>query len=74
MLRGIFGAPGMPKEAQQWYIDLLKKVTETPEWQDFADKGGLKRAFLSGPELVKWLADAESLHKDLMTKGGLLKK
>jgi tripartite-type tricarboxylate transporter receptor subunit TctC len=52
----------------------LKKVTETPEWQDFANKGGLKQAFLSGPELAKWLADAESLHKDLMTKGGLLKK
>ena len=40
----------LPKEAQDWYIDLLKKVTETPEWIEFTDKGGLKRAFLTGPE------------------------
>jgi putative tricarboxylic transport membrane protein len=74
MLRGIFGTPGMSKEAQEWYVHLLKKVTETPEWQEFADKGGLKQAFLSGPDFVTWLESTETLHKDLMTKGGLLKK
>ena len=74
MLRGIFGAPGISKEAQDWYVSLLQKVAATPEWQEFTDKGGLKRAFLSGADLVKWLEETESLHKDLMTKGGLLKK
>lgn len=74
MLRGIFGAPGIPREAQAWYIDLFRKVTETPEWRDFTDKGGLKRAFLTGPEFVSWLEDTEALHKDLMAKGGLVKK
>jgi len=74
MLRGIFGTPGMPKEAQEWYVHLLKKVTETPEWQEFAAKGGLKQAFLSGPDFVTWLESTEALHKDLMAKGGLLKK
>jgi tripartite-type tricarboxylate transporter receptor subunit TctC len=74
MLRGIFGAPGISKEVQEWYVDLLKKVAATPEWQEFADKGGLKRAFLSGADLVKWLEETAALHKDLMTKGGLLKQ
>jgi tripartite-type tricarboxylate transporter receptor subunit TctC len=74
MLRGIFGAPGISKEAQDWYVSLLKKVVETPEWQEFTDKGGLKRALLSGADFVKWLGETEALHKDLMTKGGLLKK
>jgi tripartite-type tricarboxylate transporter receptor subunit TctC len=74
MLRGLLGAPGIPKEVQDWYVSLLKKVAETPEWEEFADKGGLKRAFLSGPGFVKWLAETEALHKDLMAKGGLLKK
>ena len=74
MLRGLFGAPAIPKEAQDWYVDLLKKVTETPEWQEFATKGGLKSAFLAGPDFVKWLEDMEALHKDLMREGGLLKK
>jgi putative tricarboxylic transport membrane protein len=74
MLRGIFGAPGIPKEVQDWYVNLLKKVTETPDWIEFTDKGGLKRAFLTGPDFVSWLESAEALHKDLMTKGGLLKQ
>jgi putative tricarboxylic transport membrane protein len=74
MLRGIFGAPGLPQEAQDWSIDLLHKVTETPEWVEFADKGGLKRSCLTGPEFTIWLELADAIHKDLMTKGGLLKK
>jgi putative tricarboxylic transport membrane protein len=74
MLRGIFAAPGIPKDVQDWYVNVMKKVTETPEWKKFTDDGGLKRAFLSGPEYVKWLDQTEQLHKDLMTKGGLIKK
>jgi putative tricarboxylic transport membrane protein len=74
MLRGIFGPPGMPKEATDWYIGLLKKVTETPEWRKYMDDGALKPAFVSGDEYVKWLVEAEALHRDLMQKGGLLKK
>ena len=74
MLRGIFGAPGIPREAQEWYVNVLKKITETPEWQEFTDNGGLKRAFLSGPDLRTWLETTEVLHQDLMAKGGLLKK
>ena len=74
MLRGIFGAPGMPKEATDWYIGMLKKVTETPEWKKYMDDGALKPAFATGGEYTKWLESAEALHRDLMTKGGLLKK
>jgi tripartite-type tricarboxylate transporter receptor subunit TctC len=74
MLRGIFGAPGMPKEAIDWYAGFLKKVYDTPEFQDYLHKNALKAAFAVGSEYVKWVEGAEQLHKDLMTKGGLLQK
>jgi tripartite-type tricarboxylate transporter receptor subunit TctC len=74
MLRGIFGPPNMQREAVDWYISLLRKVTETPEWKKYMDEGALKPAFAIGPEYVKWLEENEQLHKDLMAKGGLLKK
>jgi putative tricarboxylic transport membrane protein len=74
MLRGIFGAPDMPKEAVEWYVGFLKKVTETPEWEKYMEDGALKPAFLTGPDYVKWVEQNEVLHKELMTKGGLLKK
>ena len=74
MLRGIFGAPGMPKEAVDWYVGFLKKVAETPEWKKYMDDGALKPAFATGDEYVKWVEANEKLHRELMTKGGLLKK
>src|SRR5881296_2291957 len=74
MLRGIFGAPNMPKDAVDWYVGFLKKVSETPEWKKYMEEGALKPAFASGAEYVKWVEENEQLHKDLMAKGGLLKK
>ena len=74
MLRGIFGTPNMPKEAVDWYVGFLKKVTETPEWKKYMDDGALKPAFATGAEYVKWVEDNEKLHRELMAKGGLLKK
>src|SRR5438552_4284822 len=74
MLRGIFGPPGMPKEAVDWFVTFLKKVVDTPEFKDYMVKGALKPAFAAGPEYVKWVEENEKLHRDLMTKGGLIKK
>jgi tripartite-type tricarboxylate transporter receptor subunit TctC len=74
MLRGIFGAPDMPKDAVEWYQGFLKKVYETPEFKDYLSQGALKPSWLTGPDYVKWLEAAESQHRDLMVQGGLLKK
>ena len=74
MLRGIFGPPDMPKDALAWYQSFLKKSMDTPEFKDYLSKGALKSAYSTGAEYVKWLEEAEQLHKDLMAKGGLLKK
>jgi putative tricarboxylic transport membrane protein len=74
MLRGIFMAPGVTKEQQEYYVETLKKVTELPEWKKYVSDNGLKDAFLSGPEFVKWLEQKEATTKELMAKGDLLKK
>jgi len=74
MLRGIFGAPGMPKEAADWYSTFLRKVYDTPDFQEYMHKNALKPAFATGAEYTKWVESAEQMHKDLMAKGGLLKK
>jgi tripartite-type tricarboxylate transporter receptor subunit TctC len=73
MLRGIFGAPGMPAEAVTFYQGMLQKVYETPEFKEYLAQGALNPAWQTGPDFVKWLEGAEVLHKDLMSKGGLLK-
>jgi tripartite-type tricarboxylate transporter receptor subunit TctC len=73
MLRGIFAPPGITNEQQDYYVNLLKKVTETEDWKKYISDFGLKPAFLSGPDYAKWVGEQEALHKELMTKGGLLK-
>jgi tripartite-type tricarboxylate transporter receptor subunit TctC len=74
MLRGIFGPPDMPKPAVDWYVGFLKKVYDTKDFQEYLHKGALKGAFTTGSEYVKWVEENEKLHKDLMDKGGLVKK
>jgi tripartite-type tricarboxylate transporter receptor subunit TctC len=73
MLRGIFGPPNMPKEAVDFYVGLLRKVYETPDFKKYLEDGALKPAFTTGAEYAKWVEENEKLHKDLMAKGGLLK-
>jgi len=74
MLRGIFAPPGTPKDAVEWHIGFLKKVFETKDFQDYLHKGALKPAFATGSEYVKWVEENDKLHKQLMEKGGLIKK
>jgi hypothetical protein len=52
---------------------MLRKVYDSPEFKDYIEKGALNASWLTGPEFVKWLEGAETLHKNLMTKGGLIK-
>src|SRR5689334_22713637 len=39
MLRGIFMPPGATKEQVDYYVDLMKKVRETPEWKQLMHDG-----------------------------------
>ena len=52
MLRGIFMAPGVTKEQTAFYVDLLKKVRETPEWKDYMEKGAFNQTSMSGEEFT----------------------
>ena len=74
MLRGIFGPPGMPKEAVDWYVAFLKKVFDTPEFKKYLEDGALKPAFSTGSDYTNWVDENEKLHRELMAKGGLLPK
>lgn len=74
MLRGIFMAPGVTKDQQDFYIDLLKKVRETPEWKEYMERGAFNQTFMAGNEFKTWLTEAEKSHRDLMSKAGFLAK
>ena len=74
MLRGFFMPPGVSKDMVDYYIDLFKKVRETPEWKKLMNDGAFNQSFMTGAEYVKWVADAEKLHEGLMKSAGFLAK
>jgi putative tricarboxylic transport membrane protein len=74
MLRGVFMPPGVSKEQTDFYVNLLKKVRDTPEWKDYMEKGALNQTVMSGEEFGKWLGTAENRHRELMKEAGFLAK
>ena len=74
MLRGIFMAPGVSPEQVAFYVELLKKVRETPDWKDYMEKGAFNTTSMTGAEFRKWLEAAESTHQKLMAEAGFLAK
>ena len=72
MLRGYFMPPGASKDAVAYYVDLFKKVRETPEWKKLMSDGAFNQTFMTGDQYAKWVADAEKLHESLMKEAGFL--
>ena len=72
MLRGIFMAGGVTAEQTQYYLDVLKKVRDTPEWKKFMEDGAFNTTALSGKEYADWVAKEEKRHYDLMKEAGFL--
>ncbi len=74
MLRGFFTSPGVSNDVVNYYVDLFKKVRETPEWKKLMSDGAFNQTFMTGDAFVKWLNDAEKLHEGLMRSAGFLAK
>jgi len=72
MLRGIFMPPGVTQEQVDYYVDLMKKVRETPEWKQLMHDGAFNQTFMSGAEYAKWVEAEEKHHHDLMKDAGFL--
>jgi putative tricarboxylic transport membrane protein len=72
MLRGIFTVPGATKDQIDYYVDLLKKVRETPEWKTLMNEGAFNNTFMTGEEYAKWVDAEEKRHQALMKEAGFL--
>ena len=74
MLRGVFTTPGASKDQVDYYVDLFKKVRETPEWKKLMADGAFNQSFMTGDEYGKWVATEEKRHEELMRAAGFLAK
>jgi putative tricarboxylic transport membrane protein len=72
MLRGIFMSPGATPDQVNFYVELFKKVRETPEWKKLMVDGAFNTTFMAGADYVKWVGGEEQRHRDLMKAAGFL--
>ncbi len=68
MMRGIFAAPEIPRDAKLYYVEVMARITRTPEWQAYLQKGALKHKYIIGNAFHSWLTFAETMHQSLMAK------
>jgi tripartite-type tricarboxylate transporter receptor subunit TctC len=74
MLRGIFMAPGVTADQVKYYVGLMAKVRETPEWKDFMKRGAFNTTSMSGDQYLKWVEKEEARHRALMSEAGFIAK
>jgi putative tricarboxylic transport membrane protein len=71
--RGLVLPPEVPKEAQQWWIETMKKVVQTPEWKAYIDKQLLTENVLYGEDFRSFLQKTQGTFADILRKSGAIK-
>jgi putative tricarboxylic transport membrane protein len=74
MLRAFFLPGKVTPEQTTFYVDLLKKISQTSEYKDYMEKQALKPTFISGDDMIKFLEQDDKLNAGLMHEAGFVAK
>jgi putative tricarboxylic transport membrane protein len=72
MLRGIFMPGGVTQDQVAYYVEVLKKVQQQPEWKQLMEQGAFNTTSLEGKEYAEWVAKEEARHIALMKAAGFI--
>ena len=70
MQRSVVAPAGIPKEAQDFYVDVFRKVNDSAEWKKYTKEKSLDRAFLTGDDLMKYFVAEREKHRKLLKAMG----
>ncbi len=73
MPRGLVLPPGVPAEAQQWWIDTIKKVVQTQEWRDYVENQILTEQVLYGEDFRGFLKSTQDVFAATLREHGAIK-
>ncbi len=74
MLRAFFLPGKVTADQTAFYVDLLRKVSQTAEYKDYLEKQALKPSFLTGKDMLAFLEEDDKLNASLMTEAGFVAK
>lgn len=69
--RGIVAAPGMSKEAVDYYVDVLQKMSKSPTWRDFLEKNQIDEAFIGPAETKAFFDDFVKQMREVFKASGV---
>jgi len=72
MQRTVVGAPGMSKEAADYYQELFKEVFNSKKWQDYRTKKSLQGDLLQGDALMSYWMQERDVHEVMLKNMGAL--
>jgi putative tricarboxylic transport membrane protein len=72
MPRGLILPPEAPAEAQEWWIDTMKKVVETEEWQAYLDENYLTEDVRWGDDFETFLSETQEQFETILEEQGAL--
>ena len=55
--RGVVAPGGIPKDHEQFLVEMMRKITQTKAWAEYAAKNAMSVRFLSGAEYAKYLEE-----------------
>lgn len=70
-IRGVVGAPEMPKEAASYYENLFKRVVETQQWKEYSDKNQLVGNYIGSDQAKAFLQSHRDSIRDIAKGSGI---
>lgn len=70
--RGFILAPDVPSEVQEYWIDVLKQVVETPAWQAYLEDNQLNADIRWGEDFTAYLETTSATLEDELSRLGAL--
>lgn len=72
MPRGLILPPNAPAEAQAFWIETMKRVVETPEWDAYIDNNTLTPTFLFGDDFREFLTNTKDGFEEVLRSVGAI--
>ncbi len=72
MPRGLILPPDVPEEVQQWWIETMQQVAETPEWKAYIEDNLLTENILYGEEFREFLVRSMDTFEEILREHGAI--
>lgn len=72
MPRGLILAPDAPQAAQDWWIETMKKVVETPEWEEYIASNTLTPTVIYGDDFRTFLTNTKNGFEEVLRSVGAI--